>query len=71
MSIFRGNLAYLAQQTYLSADNRHFVAALRTVLSQSGLIGRWHRWQMLQRSSKLRRYTWPEQIIFRLWFLLG
>lgn len=71
MYIFRDNLAYLAKQTYLSAPNSHVVDALQKVLSQLGLIGRWRRWCMLKHSPKLRRYTWPEQIIFRLWFLLG
>ncbi|KDE21568.1 glycosyltransferase family 2 protein [Acetobacter pomorum] len=71
MSLFRDNLVYLNKQTCLSLNNSHFTRALHLVLLQSGLVGRWHRWRMLERSPKLRRYTWPEQFIFRLWFLWG
>lgn len=66
MAMFRGNLGALAAQRHLLSN-----AASRQVLRlQEALTQGWSRRLMLLCRAGLRRQTWPESLLFYLWFLL-
>ena len=67
MGVFRGNVAALrAQGGMLSPEARQALDLIDAGLADGPL----RRMTALMRC-RLRRQTWPETLLFRLWFLLG
>jgi hypothetical protein len=68
MTVFRAQVAALAAQPHLLAPAaRTELAAISAALQG----GRAARLRALRRRRGLLRQTWPETVLFRLWFILG
>ncbi len=68
MNVFRQQVTALAEQPdLLSAHARTEVSAVAAALRGSVR----DRFRVLRLARGLRRQTWPETIVFRVWFLLG
>lgn len=72
MSAFRGNIdQLLALPDIVHGQNRAWLLDLQQALAIRGMAGWLARYKMLQKIRQMRRTTFGEQVVFRLWFILG
>ncbi|WP_338030390.1 glycosyltransferase [Gluconacetobacter aggeris] len=72
MSTFRANVAQLLRHAdLLTAQNAALLVRLRQALDIPGPAGWLVRSRLLRQTPEMQRVTPAEQMIFRLWFILG
>jgi glycosyltransferase involved in cell wall biosynthesis len=72
MSAFRGNInQLLALPHIVHGQNRAWLLDLQQALAVRGMAGWLVRYKMLQKMKQMHRTTFGEQLVFRLWFILG